>query len=478
MTDCKTLEKILRNAIQNLEDGNFENVSFYSFLPEALALEETGSYRSVDEYIAVHAIKFPELHRLMCELVDFIADCNNQNTIWDNEEEHAGGAIARELALYDKSNVALFARFISSNDLNHEVYQAEDMEAVVKKWGPCRETYSVVAARWLTPGQHRYEFDYDAVSDTIKTKAQVEQVMEALAQWFSEGWYQPYNISTCYNDVIELMEMLFVQMNYANDEIEELIDTYIEDASEPEGEEDLTGRSVIIQDKKTLEMLVLIFDTDKAKLNVNYAFTQNVAMEYSDAGTLCHAIEELEARCRAQGYVWETTNLPPVVDSTIEIYETKVGQPVDVLSFFTPAGEETPAEKMAAALYAGQKKISCRKLQLYRSSSSMTVICCDIAGKRLLDTGAYESEYLWSYKTEAEMLAALETIQAAYIAKGYQLTRDEIVDFPFDYTLEQTKQTAAVMKQRAEQIANGWDEDEDEDDWDEDDEDDWDDDDE
>lgn len=449
-----TLKKILLAAIENLENGEFENDSFYSSLPKNLldTIEESNNYRSIDEYIAIHAIKYPELHDLMREFVDYITDYNNQTPLWDNEE-HVGGAIARELALYHKSDVILFARFITSNDLNHEVFQAEDMENVVEKWGACRETYSVIVARWLTPGQHRYEFDYDSVIDSIKSKEDANVFMDAVAQWFNERWFLPYNIQNCYDSVVELLMMIFEQLNYTESEIEDIIDFYIKDIPAGNEEIDEKGRSVTIQDKKTLEYITITYDIDNTKISVNYALTENIAMEYSGETELNQAVSELELRCKELGYAWVVTKLPALVDSFIEGNGTEIDQPIDILSLFTPEGEETAIEKMNADILKDQKKIVCRKLQLYKSITAVTMIFCDMTGKRILDSGAFESECLWSYETETEMLAALENIKKSYLEKGYELVLDETLECAFDYIHEQTKQTAEFMKQQKEWMA-------------------------
>ena len=451
--DQNTLKRILSEAIRYVNEEDFDHNDFYGFLPEELhTLLDCDEYRSTDECIAVRAIAYPRLHELMRELVDTIADENSRGVVWDNEEEAAGGAMARELALNNKSDVILFARFISSNDLNHEVYQAEDMESVVAKWGACRETYSVAVARWLTPGQHRYGFDYDPIIDSIKSEDDVTIFMDAVVQWFDEGWFLPYNIDNSRDDVAELLTMIFKNLNYSRSEIEEIIDARADEINCRD--ENANGRSVMIQNKKTMEFITLAYDIDNTKMNVGYALSKNMAFEYASAEELNRTVAELETRGRELGYTWEVTEFPAMIDSIIEAYGNELSQPIDPLSLFTPEGEETPIDKMNAELLKGKKKIHCRKIQLFKSSSCSTMIFCDAANLRILDAGEYETESLHTCKTENEMLAVLNSLVDRYLEKGYELVCDEPTECPFDYFFEMNRQTAAFMKQSAVAMAD------------------------
>ncbi len=442
------MKRILSDAIRYVNGEEFDNSDFYGSLPEnPYSLPDCDEYRSADECIAVKAIAHPELHGLMRELVDIIADENSRGVIWDNEEEAAGGAIARELALHNKSDVILFARFISSNDLNHEVYQGEDMDDVVDKWGACRETYSVAVARWLTPGQHRYEFDYDPFIASIKSEDDVKAFMDAVEQWFGEEWFGPYNIRNTHDDVVEMLTLILGNMNYSESEIEEIIDACSDEIDNSRIVKE-NGRSILIQNKKTMEFITLTYDVDNTKIHAGYALTETKAFEYANAEELNRAVAELETRCGELGYAWEATNFPAMVDSIIQTYENELGTPIDLLSLFTPEGEETPIDKMNAEILKGQQKIPCRMIRMYKSSSCCTMIFCDATGLRILDSGEYETEALRCYKTENDMLAALDNLIADYLEKGYELVCDEQTECPFDYYIEMNLQTAAIIMQQ------------------------------
>jgi len=231
-TKAEHFQGILEAAIKQLKNEDMDKYEFYLFLPEEVweeSEEADEDFRSMDEYIACNAIKFPELHGLMRKLVAGITAYNNAEwPLWDQDEEHAGGAIARELALSNKEDVVLYARFVSSNDLNHEVYQSEDMCDILAKWGPCQETYALAAARWLTPGQHRYEFDYSGISEVMANKTEADAFVAMVAKWFQEEWFPPYNIDKRYDDVVELLEKVIAEpLGLDEKAIKEIIDSKI-----------------------------------------------------------------------------------------------------------------------------------------------------------------------------------------------------------------------------------------------------------
>jgi len=450
----KTLKDILLSAIEELKNEELDQNEFYSF-PEYIrdAAWESDGYRSVDEYIAKHAIEYPKLHSLMRQFVEGITEYNtNKSTLWYEEEEQVGGAIARELALRYKEDVILYAQFVSSNDLNHEVYQLEDMAEIVAKWGACPETYFIAVARWLTPGQHRSDFDYDEISQAMKTEEDADDFLDAIVTWFNDEWFPPYNICNRYDDVVELLTMVIGKpLKLSQSEIEQLLDSYIEQDEDDDSSD--TGRMVMVQDKVTLEVVTLNYATDSNKMFVSYKMQETKAFVFENEGELLAFADNMESQCTAQGCAWDVTVTPSTVDVIIEAYGMKLEKPVDILTLFTPKGQKTPAEEMGEQMIAGQKTILCKKLQLYKNTSAFAIIYCDEEGKRILDTSAYETQYLWEFETDEEMHSALQEMKERYLADGYELVLCEEADCAFDFTIDQLKQTAEMMKNRDAQMA-------------------------
>lgn len=448
-TELNYFKNILETAINAIKDNSFERTNFYSFLPNK-TWEAATNYRSMDEYIAKNCIKIPELHYLMRKLVRSIEEYNiDELQIWDQDEEHAGGAIARELALCNKEDVIPYARFISSNDLNHEVYQAEDMQDVFNKWKPCKETYAIAVARWFTPGQHRYEFNYQSICKAMKKESEADAFLEMVAKWFYEEWFPPYDIDNRRDDVIELLEMILEPLGLSNEEIEEIINLKIDVEYMEEDDCEHTGRTMQIQDKQTFESIVLQYDIDNTKLFITYNFVENIAFKFESPEKLLNTIEKLKIQCDEELYSYMIEKNIPVVDEMIEEYDIKAKPlKVSLLSFFTPKGQKTPIDKMNDEAFKGQKTIPCKRIHFFKKVFDIHILICDEAGKRLMDTTVYDKQFLWEFKTDTELKASLADIIEQYSSEGYELTSEDELDYAFDYMVVQMKQIAEMMQQR------------------------------
>lgn len=85
--------------------------------------------------------------------------------LWSNSECHLGGAVAARLAMRSRTYVPLFIEFLETNDLDHEVEQAEQIERVIAAHGWCPETVALWVARLGTcAGQHGHEGEWDEVT--------------------------------------------------------------------------------------------------------------------------------------------------------------------------------------------------------------------------------------------------------------------------------------------------------------------------
>ncbi len=114
-----------------------------------------------------------------------------------------------------------------------------------------------------------------------------------------------------------------------------------------------------------------------------------------------------------------------MIDSILTASVAELNPPIDLLSLFTPEGEETAIDKMNAEMLKGQNKIPCRMIRMYKSSSCCTMIFCDAAGLRILDSGEYETEALWSCKTANEMQTAAIMQQRDAMMAEYDEEEDD-----------------------------------------------------
>jgi len=216
------LETIM-NALNGDEVETFD--WYFQFTPSFEDMYEEGNdFRSDEDVVAREAIKHAELHELMAQIVEKITELNFEiGEIWENEEEHAGAHIARELALHDKKYLPLYVKYIHSNDLNHEVYQTEDITDVIYEWGWCPETYLLFAARWFTPGQ--YFGTYNDMQEQMKSDEHLDMLFNGIQDFF-DNYSQIYSPSDCDDSFKDLMENLLPDNNAKAEEMLARYETY------------------------------------------------------------------------------------------------------------------------------------------------------------------------------------------------------------------------------------------------------------
>lgn len=167
MADLRT---VLEHILKELNSSNVKKHDWYeglfqgieSGIAEELENYESSTYATIygdmqeeerysfEHVLAIEAIRYAELHELMRQIVVKITEYGEQGNfkqIWENEEVQAGGAFARELAMYNKDDIPLYYRYIKTNDLDHEVYQLDDMLAILTKWDYSLETMPILFYR-------------------------------------------------------------------------------------------------------------------------------------------------------------------------------------------------------------------------------------------------------------------------------------------------------------------------------------------
>ena len=203
---------------QLINSGEAEDLADYESSTYAIVygeMQEEERY-SYEHVLAIAAIRYPELHNLMREIVVKIIEQSENGRfeqIWENEEVQAGGAFARELAMYSKSDLPLYLRYIKTNDLDHEVYQLDDMLAILTKWDYAVETMPILFYR-----QDNGQCGGIYGNNICKDIGHAEDYLGALVEYFSEEWeFAPENE----RDIRETMSWLkpiFANVLELNDE--------------------------------------------------------------------------------------------------------------------------------------------------------------------------------------------------------------------------------------------------------------------
>ncbi|MDI7204116.1 tetratricopeptide repeat protein [Leptospira santarosai] len=159
------------------------------------------------------AVQYSEFHPSILKYVNKIIEQNLQSSIlWSCEEEHAGTHAIMALALFDKKYIKDYVNFLRSNDLDHEVYQNDDIEELIRKWGWCQETLSLAAARCF-----RGQFGTDQFHEMMDVGLREYLALPDKKDFFllklceeikGEMWYKELDVPTLVSHISDIFEDL------------------------------------------------------------------------------------------------------------------------------------------------------------------------------------------------------------------------------------------------------------------------------
>lgn len=206
------LTEILRNILAGLDPE--KTSTEYGYYLSLFGDELPKVARSKEHSLACIGVEYEEMQELMREIVEAIIALNRRpfaRVLWEDDQEQAGSAFARELAFANKTDVVLYARHLATNDLDHEVYQIEDLQDIITKWGFCKEVYAAMAAR--IGGQHGEEF-YEEYLDELQQKLEDpkerDDYIEMLARMYIERWKgEDYQVEFARDLIDPIFSMLF-----------------------------------------------------------------------------------------------------------------------------------------------------------------------------------------------------------------------------------------------------------------------------
>lgn len=225
------LRAILEHILEELNSGNVKKHDWYGGLFQGVEIahaEELEDYESstyatvygdmqqeeerysLEHVLAIEAIRYPELHKLMHQIVIKITEYGEQGNfkqIWENEEVQAGGAFARELAMYNKDDIPLYCRYIKTNDLDHEVYQLDDMLAILTKWDYSLETMPILFYR-QDNGQGGGIYG----SNICKNITDTGDYLNAVIAYVKEEWEFDPNDKNNIRETVNWLEPIFSEV--------------------------------------------------------------------------------------------------------------------------------------------------------------------------------------------------------------------------------------------------------------------------
>ncbi|MFX3470803.1 tetratricopeptide repeat protein [Leptospira borgpetersenii] len=111
-----------------------------------------------------------------------------------------------------KKNIENYINFLRSNDLNHEVYQSDDINALVEKWGWCQETLSLMAVRCFR-GQFGtdqfHEMMEAGLSEYLNLPGNMDYFLLRLCEEIkNEMWHETLDVSELVSQIPNIFEDL------------------------------------------------------------------------------------------------------------------------------------------------------------------------------------------------------------------------------------------------------------------------------
>ena len=171
LDDSESIKKAIERVIEIVSDGNLikavmaEN-DYDEFIIDLGYKDEKGIFHSHEGDDIAGSWWEQELFsdttnmdHLIREYGQTIIHYNETHSspLFLNDEEYAGSHALLNIALENELDILWFIRFLRTNDLDHEVYQGEQISSLITKYGWGEFTLQLLAARLTMAGQHSFE---------------------------------------------------------------------------------------------------------------------------------------------------------------------------------------------------------------------------------------------------------------------------------------------------------------------------------
>ncbi|MDF9824942.1 hypothetical protein M2475_001364 [Breznakia sp. PF5-3] len=165
--NVENLEKFVDELIEKIEKKNISINNYGSYY--------SGLYNDYmegfdEDVLTDNLIQTEKGESILRKLINHLYLYNTSSyalQLWKNDEVQAGERAAYRLAEKNISDVDLYAKLVSSMDLNHEVNQCEDAMHLYEKWGYNKNTYSLLISRIVNLGQYGDEFIEEVEEDVL-----------------------------------------------------------------------------------------------------------------------------------------------------------------------------------------------------------------------------------------------------------------------------------------------------------------------
>lgn len=213
------LEKKLKAISKGIDESEQDDYNWYLDILWEDFENEDDSIGVIEEYFAKQAVKYPELHPLMREIVEKLININSPEDEVSLDGESAGGSFfATELALVNEKDVLLYAELFQSTDPDHEEpsYFEESFAHIIKKYGWNKIIYPLLYAHSFVHSQHNLEIftidDAKKLTENLKKDGNLDEFLKGLAEWTNEYEYYDYQLENVFRILLD------EALNLENDE--------------------------------------------------------------------------------------------------------------------------------------------------------------------------------------------------------------------------------------------------------------------
>jgi hypothetical protein len=162
---------------------------------------------------------------------EVVLHSQSHRPIWLDEENPAAHQVSLELAKHSHSFVPLYTAYLQWHDMDHEVAEAEDIEALIDRYGWSEQTLDLAAMRiGIACGQEgRWQFEKLVKDKGLRAYLEENDLLEPfIYQRFLEKYLDHYG------DLMKSTPHFHWPLSYCLDSVSDLLEELMdEEAAEP-----------------------------------------------------------------------------------------------------------------------------------------------------------------------------------------------------------------------------------------------------
>lgn len=149
------LESLLQVLVELEQERGRGDIHGFAFSVHAMDDHAVDVSMASEHDFTEQAMRFESLHPLLLDFVNATAHGPHDSRMWADSETPVGTSAMNALVMGDRSHLGAYIEFLRSCDLDHEVDQYGDLDAIIERHGWHHDTCALAAARLVScHGQH------------------------------------------------------------------------------------------------------------------------------------------------------------------------------------------------------------------------------------------------------------------------------------------------------------------------------------